>query len=294
MEILTNSVKYFYQHFKKELKKQYDEKEIIQFLYILFENYFGWGKTEVQLRMENILSGNDSIRMKQALLELSRNKPVQYITGTAYFAGLELIVKPGVLIPRPETEELVERIIQENSPGQEPLSILDIGTGSGCIAIRLDMKMPNSIVTAIDISPEGLAIAGENARRHGCTILFREGDVLDPLQLKDFPAYDIIVSNPPYVLEKEKKLMKPNVLEYEPAGALFVPDDDPMRFNRAIAEFSYHHLKRPGILYIEINERFGREVTELLSFIGFDEIKLFRDIHGKDRFVKASLPVPLL
>src|ERR1039457_323990 len=135
MEKPSNSVKYFFQLFKKQLKKQYDEKEIIQFLYILFENYFGWGKTEVQLRLDDILSGNDSIRIRNALSELSGNRPVQYITGIAYFARLELSVNPNVLIPRPETEEMANLIIKENGHRQqESMAIIDIGTGSGCIA----------------------------------------------------------------------------------------------------------------------------------------------------------------
>jgi len=291
MENTPNSVKNFFLLFKKQLKNQYEEKEIVQFLYILLEKYFGWGKADVQLRLNDILSGDDATRIENALFELSSNTPIQYITGTAYFAGIELTVNPDVFIPRPETEELVALIVKENSQRQDAgLTILDIGTGSGCIAISLKLNMQNALITAVDVSPSGLNVARGNAILQGCLIGFQQADILDHVAMKDFPIYDIIVSNPPYVLESERQVMKQNVLDYEPAEAIFVPDDDPMRFNKAIGNFASFHLKRPGILYLEINELFGKEVRELLILQGFEKTEVIRDIHGKDRFVKAMLP----
>ena len=290
METQQNSIKNFLLLFKNRLKNQYDEKEIIQFLYILFEKYFGWGKTEVHLRSNDVLSKKDASRLNHALFELSCNRPIQYIIGVAFFAGLELTVNPNVLIPRPETEELVGLIIKENSQRQNTnLTILDIGTGSGCIAISLKLKLQNAIITAMDVSSSGLEVARENAIRYGCEIRFHQGDILDQEVLKDFPSYDIIVSNPPYVLQGERNVMKQNVLDFEPFEALFIPDNDPMFFYKAIAGFASHQLKRPGILYLEINELFGKEVRELLLLKGFENIVVIQDIHGKDRFVKASL-----
>ncbi len=290
MENQSNSIKNFLRLFKNRLKNQYDENEIIQFLYILFEKYFGWGKAEVHLRSNDVLPEKDATRLYHALFELSCNRPIQYITEVAFFAGLELKVNPDVLIPRPETEELVGWIIKENDKRKRTgLTILDIGTGSGCIAISLKLKLPNAIITAMDVSPSGLEIARENANRYGCEIRFHQGNILDPEVLKDFPAYNIIVSNPPYVLEREKEVMRQHVLDFEPAEALFVPDNDPMRFNKAIAGFASHHLTRPGILYLEINELFGNEVRELLLLRGFENAEVIQDIHGKDRFVKAFL-----
>ena len=288
MENQPNSIKNFFLLFKNRLKNQYDENESFQFLYILFEKYFGWGKAEVHLRSNDILSDKDASCLYHALFELSCNRPIQYVTGVAFFSGLELTVNPNVLIPRPETEELVERIIKENSQRQDTdLTILDIGTGSGCIAISLKLKLQNAIITAMDVSPLGLEVARENAIRYGCKIRFYQGDILDKEILNDFPTYDIIVSNPPYVLEGERKVMRQHVLDFEPSGALFVPDNDPMRFNKAIAGFASHHLKRLGILYLEMNELFGKEVQELLLLQGFQNIEVIQDIHGKDRFVKA-------
>lgn len=290
MKKQPDSIKNFLLLFKNQLKNQYDENEIIQFLNILLEKYFGWGKAEVHLRSYDVLSNKDASRLYHALFELSRNRPIQYIIGAAFFAGLELAVNSNVLIPRPETEELVGLIIKENSQRQDTgLMILDIGTGSGCIAISLKLKLQNAIITALDISPSGLEVARKNADRYGCMIWFHQGDILDPEVLKDFPAYDIIVSNPPYVLEGERKVMKQHVLDFEPVEALFVPDNDPMRFNKAIARFASLHLKRPGILYLEMNELFGKEVQELLLLQGFQNIEVIQDIHGKDRFVKALL-----
>jgi release factor glutamine methyltransferase len=290
MENIPNTIKNFFLLFKNRLKNQYDENEIIQFLYILFEKYFGWGKIEVHLRSNDVLSDKDASRLYHALFELSCNRPIQYITGVSFFAGLELKVNPDVLIPRPETEELVGLIIKENNKRKGTgLTILDIGTGSGCIAVSLKLKLQNAVITAMDVSPSGLEVAMENAKRYGCEIRFHQVDILDQEFLKDFPAYDIIVSNPPYVLEREKEVMRQHVLDFEPAEALFVPVNDPMRFNKAIAGFASHHLARPGILYLEINELFGDEVRELLLRRGFENAKVIQDIHGKDRFVKALL-----
>lgn len=289
MQIPANSLKKISLIFQQKLREQYDEREIAQFLYILTGKYLGWTKTEAHLRFNDVLPEKAATLFLSALSELRMNKPVQYITGSAFFYGLELAVNTGVLIPRPETEELVDLVIRDcREKKGTSLNILDIGTGSGNIAVSLALHLKDAVITATDISQLALDTAAVNADRYGCNIRFIREDTLDPLAASELPAFDIIVSNPPYVLESERKTMRPNVLDNEPAVALFIPDEDPMRFNKAIAGFAVKHLVKKGILYLEINERFGNNVMELLKNSGFQHEDLIRDINGRDRFIKAS------
>lgn len=226
-------------------------------------------------------------RAFEILQQLLKDMPLQYILGSADFYGLKLRVGPGVLIPRPETEELVDLIVKENKDSD--LRVLDLCTGSGAIAITLARNLPFSRVEAVDVSPEAVEIVRENAKNLNTKINVEEADVFDA-DLPLNPPYDIIVSNPPYVDESEKAEMEANVLDYEPHLALFVPDDDPLRFYRRIAEIGKDALAKDGKLYFEINPRHASELKALLESMGYDDVSIIRDAHGRDRFATAIIP----
>jgi release factor glutamine methyltransferase len=293
MDPTGNLVKNLVYNFRKRLGGIYPDHETMQFVYILFEEYLGWHKTRVHLSLETELPETVMSAFNLALEELYAGRPIQYITGHSWFNGTLLKVDPNVLVPRPETEELCAIIKADcRESGVDPLSILDIGTGSGCIAIDLKKHFPHSSITALDKSPGALQIARENAMNNQCEITFIHADILDPSDLASLGNYNLVVSNPPYVVESEKILMHRNVVEFEPGEALFVDDRDPLLFYRAISAFALSHLIPPARLYFEINERFGREVEELLFSNGFDEIRIVKDFHGKERFVSAILKFP--
>lgn len=274
--------------FRDELIHQYGENETLQFIYILFEYWKGMTRSDVHLNGRNILADTEVMRFKDALDQLKRNRPIQYIVGETRFHDLRIITTPAVLIPRPETEELVTLAVNEIKKSRNSgLSLLDIGTGSGCIAISMKKLIPSLDVTAVDISPDALNIAAENAGINGCEIQFIHSDILSAESCKEFPEYDVIISNPPYVTESEKKKMDKNVLDFEPSLALFVPDSNPLLFYKAIAEFALLHLTDNGKLFMEINEQFGLEIRELLTVKGFKNVEIINDIHAKPRFVKA-------
>ena len=269
-----------------------------------------------------IADGNDLLCRRQSLLELAarvaQGEPVQYVLGEADFCGLTLKVKPGVLIPRPETEELVAWVVENVKANSNllpltsnlsPFKLLDIGTGSGCIAVALAKKLKEAEVEAWDVSDDALEIARENAKRNGVQVKTSKVDVLDinansnsqlstvnfqlstlTSHLSPLTSYNIIVSNPPYICEEEKAEMERNVLEHEPELALFVPDDDPLLFYRRIAELGLSLLKEKGLLFFEINRRFGEEVVKMLQGKGYREVELRQDMFGNDRMVKAIKP----
>lgn len=219
--------------------------------------------------------------------DLQHGKPLQYIIGYQWFCSRRFAVDPRVLIPRGETEELVARILSEN--GSAAARVLDIGTGSGAIALTLALERPQWEVAGWDISADALQVAGENARRLGARAEFRRVDILDPGVGEQAAApYDIVVSNPPYVLHSEREQMHVNVWRHEPSGALFVPDDDPLVFYRAIARFARKNLVSGGRLYFEINRAFGPQTAELLVREGYREIEVLTDIHGRQRMVRAQ------
>jgi release factor glutamine methyltransferase len=217
--------------------------------------------------------------------QLKLQKPIQYILGEAQFFNINLKVNPNVLIPRPETEELVHWIV--NSNATENPSVLDIGTGSGCIAIAIAKNIVGSMVFAMDISPKAIALAKQNAKEAEVEVIFDEQDILSlPKSIKGAP-FDIIVSNPPYVRNSERSFMDTNVLDHEPELALFVSDGNPLVFYKAIAQVAQTALKPNGFVYFEINEAFGNETAEVLSSFGFVDIEIRKDINGKDRMVRG-------
>ena len=252
---------------------------------IIATELLGVSQMAFYLKDDITLTAEQQTQLESAIERLQKHEPIQYIQGYSNFCGLRFKVTPATLIPRPETSELVEWIAIE-STGNE--SILDIGTGSGCIAISLANKLPQSKVTAWDISPEALAIAAENSKANGCTVLFEQADILsyEPTEAQ----FDIIASNPPYIKESEKSAMHSNVLDWEPHTALFVPDSDPLLFYRAIAKKGLQMLAPNGTLYFEINRAHGAETAELLANYGYKNIELRKDISGNDRMIKATRP----
>jgi release factor glutamine methyltransferase len=289
MENKRVSVEMIFFEFRQKLAENYRQEEIRHLVYILFEEWMGWTKAEVVIQRQKLLKGEEVRRFREALGELQKNKPLQYIIGVSHFLDTKIKVKEGVLIPRPETEELVKLIITDYQHRQyESLSLMDIGTGSGCISIAIKKQMPCFDITAIDISAVALNVASENSVLNQCKIQFILSDILNRQEWKKFPVFTVIVSNPPYITDSERSIMHPNVVDYEPKEALFVTDDDPLKFYKAIAEFAFLHLLRPGSLYIEINERFGNQIKELLLSTGFDKAGVLKDIHGKDRFIHAE------
>jgi release factor glutamine methyltransferase len=260
----------------RELNRIYPENESIKLVQILFSSIAGIEKNDIVLEPELVVDDRMEADLSEKLAELMLNKPVQYVIGKAFFYDLELEVNSSVLIPRPETEELVKWIVDEHKDQQE-LKVLDIGTGSGCIIIALGRILKNPGLVAIDISMDAMAVASGNAGKYAIPVEFLQVNILD-----------LIVSNPPYVREREKSLMQPNVLNYEPPGALFVPDEDPLIFYRAISRFAKNHLKPGGKLYLEINENLGDDMVQLLRSDGFSEIGLKEDINGKNRMVRCS------
>lgn len=273
---------------RKELEGIFPEEEIQSLIQLIFEKIKGYSRTQFLLSKEEKLSEEDLQEIENIVSRLKEHEPIQYILGQTEFYGLPFYALPGVLIPRPETEELVQWIIQENrlpSP-----RILDIGTGSGCIPVALQKNIPQANVTACDISPLCLQTAQRNAKLNDVQISVIEYDILNEVPSVDLPALDIVVSNPPYVRQSEKLLMQKNVLEYEPALALFVPDDNPLLFYNCIADFSLAHLQPGGKLYVEINEALGKETLEMLQGKGYTGIQLRQDINGKDRMIRALTP----
>jgi len=251
---------------------------------IICEDIFNYDQVDVALRQDSELPEFAQQRITDIISRLQRHEPLQYIVGSARFHGHRFKVTPAVLIPRPETEQLVDLIVDENSASD--LRVLDIGTGSGCIAISLARALKFAQVDALDVSRDALAVARENAAALKVRVNFFESDILSP---QPAARYDIIVSNPPYVCWNERESMECNVKDYEPGQALFVPDNDPLLFYKAIAPYAAQSLEKGGRLYLEINQRFGQEVKKLLEENGLDEIRIIEDSYGNTRFAAAVI-----
>ncbi|MDE5806701.1 MAG: peptide chain release factor N(5)-glutamine methyltransferase [Muribaculaceae bacterium] len=267
------------------LSPLYGEGEAKAMTRLIFHSLKGWNATDMIIHEGDEISGYISGKIDEIIKCLENHEPIQYILGEAYFYGMDLKVDRSVLIPRPETEELVDMIVKEWS-GRQDLRVLDIGTGSGAIAIALSRNLPFSKVEAIDISKEALSVAEGNARKMKARIAFRNEDVF--VFSPDPDSFDIIVSNPPYIDESEKAAMDRNVLDYEPHTALFVPDDNPLIFYSRIATIAAAALVDGGMIYLEINPRHCEEMKELLANEGFTDIEAVKDMYGKERFVTAK------
>lgn len=271
-------------YIRSRLQPYYTAEEVSALSRIVCCDLLGQAPTDYYLGKDIVLSPKKEQELEDILQRLSRFEPLQYIEGRTLFLGREFGVAPGVLIPRPETEELVELMLKELPADAR---ILDVGTGSGCIAISLAKELPDALVTAWDVSPEALSVARANARKLQADVRFVECDVL-ACQVDEVGLYDVIVSNPPYVTEAEKADMEPNVLQWEPSLALFVPDDDPLRFYRRIAVLGRDMLTDGGRLYFEINRAYGREMVEMLRTMGYVRVRVEKDLSQNDRFVIAE------
>gem|GEM_PF-37183 len=265
----------------------YGEQETLSILNLLIQHFFNLSRIDQSLQPGFRLTETEMLKLHFAVKELKKGKPIQYITGSTEFAGLTIKVTPDVLIPRPETEELVEKIVAENRH-HDGLNILDIGTGSGCIALALKKSFPDSAVSAVDVSSAALKVAGQNKSINRLNISLLPMDILDKKSWSSFGKFRVIVSNPPYVRESEKVVMQKNVVNHEPHLALFVTDDNPLIFYRAIAEFAFDHLERRGSLWLEINEGLGAEVKKLLKSKGFDN-KVQLDKEKATKIIIAQL-----
>ena len=294
----------------------YDGHEARAATALLCDELFKMRFTDVVVEPDAACPESTEIRMREIIRDIEEGRPIQYIIGRIEFYGRPFTVREGVLIPRPETEELVAWIIAEHtgpnptkrypagrnptqphrtahvlheSSGPAPLRLLDIGTGSGCIAVSLAAELRHSEVTALDVSAEALAIAAENATFNHTAVAFLLHDILGPDLPPEFApgTFDVVVSNPPYVTDGERTLMRPNVLNHEPSLALFVPDNDPLKFYRAIAKHGQTLLRPGGALYFEINEQFGSEMLQMLHTEGYTGAELRRDIFDKERMVRA-------
>lgn len=273
-----------FQYIRISLANIYPENEINSISYLLLTHVTGLNRTGIILNKNTIISDNQRQKLEFFVNELISLRPIQYVLGTTEFYGFQFKVDESVLIPRPETEELVDWICS-SADLNSPLSVLDIGTGSGCIAISLKSIFKKSIVTAVDISQEALHTATQNAKDNGCEVIFKQMDVL---QFHSLPEkYNIIVSNPPYIPNKEKVDIEAHVLDFEPHSALFVPDADPLLFYRKIASLAKNDLYENGFLFFEIHRDFGQQTMDMLSRMGFKSIVLKKDIAGNDRMIRA-------
>ncbi|MEN9908332.1 MAG: hypothetical protein RLZZ540_1481 [Bacteroidota bacterium] len=296
---MSMKIKAYRTQFIQALSTIYDEGEAESFFYLILEEKKQLKRIDLALQPDLVFSEEEIVVWNAILEQLKLEIPVQYLLGKTHFYGLEFEVNENVLIPRPETEELVEWIIesQKLEVRSQKLRILDIGTGSGCIAISLAKNIPNAQVFAIDVSEKALATAQKNAKMNQVVVNFIKTDILKTNDLEKLPTsnfqlpakFDIIVSNPPYVRNLEKQEIKKNVLDNEPHLALFVEDDNALIFYRKIAELAQKNLNQNGQLYFEINQYLGKEMIQLLEKMNFKNVELRKDIYGNDRMTRSSV-----
>ncbi|MDG1477340.1 MAG: peptide chain release factor N(5)-glutamine methyltransferase [Vicingaceae bacterium] len=288
MKLGNNTLKAACNYFKKELRNTYDESELNQILQISFHHFFGLSRAELIFNQDDLISEENVKKIIELVTALKTNKPLAQIIGEWEFYGMKFKVNENTLIPRPETEELVHLIVEENK-NVKNCKVLDIGTGTGCIAVALKSEMEAVNVSAFDISTEALKTATENAKLNKLNVSFEQVNILDWKRQKLVEKYDLIVSNPPYIPEKEKNLMQQNVLGFEPELALFVNDNEPLIFYEVIADFAIENLTPNGKLYFEINENYGQETKQMLANKTFKNVTIVKDLNGKDRIIKANL-----
>lgn len=279
---MTQSIQYI----QEQLQGIYPPDEIKSFTKILFENICNIPPYQQVFHKDIELSELQKQKLQEAVTRLKSHEPIQYIIGSTYFYNRDFLVEPGVLIPRPETEELMEIIVLENQ--NKPVRILDIGTGSGCIPITLNLEIPQSTVYSADISEDALCVAQKNIAHNKASVSLIHCDILDDTAIPRLPQQlDIIVSNPPYVMESEKSGMENNVLVHEPHLALFVPDEDPLLFYNRIADLGHTLLKEGGKIYFELNALLAQESAEMMISKGYKHVNLHKDLFGKLRFLTA-------
>lgn len=285
-----NPVSELVRYLRAELLPIYGEGETKGMVSLIFQNLKEWDQTAIIMNYDMPVSDYLIEKIKEILYRLKTGEPIQYILGKANFYGMYLDVDKSTLIPRPETEQLVDLIVKENSNTAD-LRVLDIGTGTGAIAIALARNLPFSQVSALDISPDAISVARQNASKLKCKINFITEDLF-LFNIKP-NSFDIIVSNPPYICESEKKDMEQNVLDFEPASALFVPDNDPLLFYRRIASIARSGLRERGSLYFEINPAYSEKMVRMLNEFGYKNIEVIKDFYNRSRFIVAKTPSKL-
>jgi len=280
----------FLSYIENRLGSRYSKNELKSISHLLLKQYTGMNSAQIYCDKDTKFTDDITFQLNASVDRLFHGEPIQYVLGKTDFFDLTFSVMPGVLIPRPETEELVELILKDFRKANQQVKLLDIGTGSGCIAISLAKNLPNAKVSAWDISPEALKIAVENAENNKVSVQFLLKDVRNPELLTDnTEKWDVIVSNPPYVCESEKQAMESHVLDHEPHLALFVKDEDPLIFYRVISDYAAKHLFPGGGLYFEINSHLGKETLDLVQQQGFREAELLQDLSGRNRMIRAFL-----
>lgn len=290
MKIASNKIKDITKYFREELAGIYDLSEIDTMMRYCAEEFLNKDAVDLHSMAETTVSESELLKFNFAVKDLKKQRPLQHILGKADFYGLKFIVNEHVLIPRPETEELVDLIIKDvKATGQKELSILDIGTGSGCIPISLKKHLPFANVSAMDVSEKALETAERNALLNHTEVNFIKDDILNPSFIHRHPAFNIIVSNPPYIKRSESDSMHQNVLAHEPHLALFVEDEDALLFYRSICDFACTHLNPGGQIYFEINALLGTETKQLLESKGFKNVSLIKDMSNKNRILRGTL-----
>ena len=284
------TVKDVFTKYRTALQPLYDAQEADAIVLTVLKEVTGQSNAYLKAFPEYEITADIQTKLRQILDQLITGKPLQYVLGHTEFYGLPFKVNPSVLIPRPETEELVDWVLNSNLP-PSAINILDIGTGSGCIAISLKKNLPNAPVWAMDLSATALKTAKENAELNSVKVNFIEADVLNSTQTFNLlpSTFNLLISNPPYVTPTDKQLMHTNVTDFEPHTALFVSQEDPLLFYKAIADLAIEKLVKGGLLFFEINESYGNEMLSMLTNKGFKEIELRKDMSGRDRMIKAVL-----
>ncbi len=279
----------FLNHIAESLSGQYDKTAVRMLSKMLVEAFCHTDGNAVYRGKDITIPPQQRDLLEKAVSRLQDGEPVQYIIGSCEFYGMTFTVRPPVLIPRPETEELVEWVLKDATsiPGKESFSILDAGTGSGCIAVSLASHLPNARIEAWDILPEAIELAKENASLHNARVEVKKQDLFEASNINS--SFTIIVSNPPYICQEESAGMEPTVLEHESPLALFVPDDDPLKYYRALAALGRRTLAPEGCIYMEINSRFGSDTVSLFQSMGYSDVILRKDLFGRDRMVRAKL-----
>jgi release factor glutamine methyltransferase len=275
-------------HLRASLIGLYDEREAAAIAHEVLWQITGLSKTDRLLQKVKVLEGDQLLKFNIALASLLEGVPLQYVTGEAWFMGKPFFVNEAVLIPRPETEELVQWIIDDHKQSHEGISILDVGTGSGCIPVTLKRFLQGAVITSCDISSQALAVANKNAEKIGVSIDFICSDFLNHINRNDFGVFDVIVSNPPYIPVSEEQNLHINVRKYEPSLALFVPDDDALVFYRALADFGKTHLKQGGYIYCELDSNHAVATYELFVQLGYKKAVLRKDMHGNQRMLRVG------
>lgn len=286
MKVPDNTLKAIQVFFNSALSDCYSAREIQQFFYFLCDAWLGFDKLSVRMNIDFHLSESELLLFFYGVKDLQKNRPVQYVAGKTWFYGLEIGVAEGVLIPRPETEELVDWVVKKEF---NAAVFLDIGTGSGCIPLSIKKSIPNAKVYGADISEVALNIARKNAQNLNLAVNFIDLDILTATAPFEDENLEVIISNPPYIPVEDKKQMALNVLDFEPGLALFVPNESPLIFYEAIADYGVRNLVKNGRLYFEIHESFGAETIAMLKQKGYQNIELQQDLQGKDRMIRAQI-----